>query len=193
MAVMTIELTDSELKEICKDESRREQFLEQLIDEYSQSVLWLAYTYVKDVQLAEETMQDVFMTCYRKIELFRNDSSIKTWIYRVTVNKCKDQLRKKTIKRFLSREEKTEDYYGSSKEHPEQEILSKIEDQKLADKVMALPTKFKEVIFMHYFEEMKVKEMSEILKMNENTIKTRLNRGRALLKEMYEKEGLDED
>ncbi|MFC0523779.1 sigma-70 family RNA polymerase sigma factor [Pontibacillus salicampi] len=188
---MTIDLSDSQLKKIRESEADREQFLELLIDEYSQAILWLSYTYVKDMQLAEEVMQDVFLTCYHKIDSFRNDATIKTWVYRVTVNKCKDQLRKKTIKRFLTKEEKADGYFGKDSRHPEDIIVNKMEDKALADKVMSLPTKFKEVIYMHYFEDMKVREMSEILKMNENTIKTRLNRGRAMLKKMYEEEGLD--
>ncbi|WP_181348478.1 sigma-70 family RNA polymerase sigma factor [Thalassobacillus sp. CUG 92003] len=189
---MAIQLDDYNLHVISQDEARREAFLEQMIAEYSQSILWLAFSYVKEQQLAEELMQDVFLTCYNKIEHFRNQSSIKTWTYRITINKCKDQLRKKTLKRFLMNEERNQDDFGVTTKDPEAITFAKMEDQQLADKVLALPTKFKEVIFMYDFEDMKVKEMSDILKLNQNTIKTRLNRGRNMLRNMYEEEGLDE-
>ncbi|WP_085522912.1 sigma-70 family RNA polymerase sigma factor [Tuberibacillus sp. Marseille-P3662] len=188
---MDLQLSDEDLKEICQDEQRREQFLEQLIDAYSQSVLWLAYTYVKEKPLAEEITQDVFLTSYNKLTMFKNHSSIKTWIYRITINKCKDQLRKKTIKRFLMNDEQSLDDYHVTLTHPESIAIQTFEDQQLANRVMSLPNKYKDVIYMHYFEDMKIKEIGEVLHLKENTIKSRLNRGRDLLRTLYE-EGLDE-
>ncbi|WP_164668168.1 sigma-70 family RNA polymerase sigma factor [Virgibacillus doumboii] len=188
---MAMELDNQELKAIQNDENLREQFLEQLIHEYSQSVLWLAYTYVKEKQLAEEVTQDVFMTCYNKISSFKNQSSIKTWMYRITVNKCKDELRKKSFKRFLLRNEQSQDNWGAYENHPESILVQEMEDEVLTNNVMSLPTKFREVIYMHYFEDMKIREISEIFNVKLNTIKTRLNRGRSMLRKMYEdKEGL---
>ncbi|WP_036821188.1 sigma-70 family RNA polymerase sigma factor [Pontibacillus yanchengensis] len=89
-----MELSSQQLNKIIQDERAKETFIEQLIKEYHQSITRLAFTYVKDQPLAEEVTQDVFLTCFHKIESFRNDSSIKTWLYRITINKSKDQLRK---------------------------------------------------------------------------------------------------
>lgn len=189
---MDINLSDSDLQAIQRDEGLREQFLEQLIHEYSQSVLWISYTYVKEQQLAEEVMQDVFLTCFHKIGSFQNRSSIKTWIYRVTVNKCKDQLRKKTIKRFLAKSEQGLEDYGVNELYPESIMLEKAKNKLLTDRVMSLPVKLKEVILMFYFNEMQVKEIAEIVNIKENTVKSRLSRGRLRLKKMYKEEGSNE-
>ena len=185
---MAMQFTNTELKAISEDKDMREEFLEKLIEKYSQSVIWLAYTYVHEKQLAEEITQDVFLTCYNKIHLFNNDSTLKTWIYRIAINKSKDQLRKKSLKSFLSWKPLHQDAYGSDNKNPESILIEDLSDRILANNVMALPQKFKEVIYMHYFEEMKIREISEVLHIKQNTIKTRLNRGRALLRKMYEEE-----
>ncbi|QST01812.1 hypothetical protein IMZ31_03405 [Pontibacillus sp. ALD_SL1] len=88
---------DGKVQEMLQDEEMREQFIERMIDQYNQQADPLACIYLckGDHALAEEITQDVFLTCYHKIDTFRNDSSIRTWLYRITINKCKDQLRKK--------------------------------------------------------------------------------------------------
>lgn len=181
-----MELMDGEIQEMLRDEEMREQFIERMIDHYNQQILWLAYTYVKDHALAEEITQDVFLTCYHKINTFRNDSSIRTWLYRITINKCKDQLRKKKIRSFLTFENHKQDNLAVEENHPESITFQSMEDQVLSERVLALPTKFKEVIFMHYFDDMKIQEIADVLSVKVNTVKTRLNRGRKMLKSMYE-------
>lgn len=182
----TLELTNGEVKEMIRDEAMREEFIERMIDQYNQQILWLAYSYVKDYSLAEEITQDVFLTCYHKIDTFRHDSSIRTWLYRITVNKCKDCLRKKKIRAFLTFENQKQENLVIEEAHPESIAFQTMEDQLLSERVLSLPTKFKEVIFMHYFEEMKIQEIADVLGAKVNTVKTRLKRGRAMLKSMYE-------
>jgi RNA polymerase sigma-70 factor, ECF subfamily len=185
---MGLQIMDVELYEVIENEELREIFLEQIIEEYSEPILWLSYTYVKDKQLAEEIMQDVFLTCYNKIETFQNKSSLKTWIYRIAINKCKDQLRKNKLKRLIFKEHIEETYDDTNYNHPESIVIQKHEGELLVKHVMSLPLKLKEIIYMHYFENMKIKEISEILNVNENTVKTRLSRGRYALKKMYEED-----
>ncbi|MFC4557449.1 sigma-70 family RNA polymerase sigma factor [Virgibacillus kekensis] len=186
---MAIFITSQRLEAIQQDTQLREKFLEELIDEYCHSILWLAFTYVKDQQLAEEVMQDVFLTCYNRIDAFRNQSSIKTWMYRITVNKCKDELRKKSLKNFLLKQGEDQNNLRSDQQHPGDLLVQEVEDELLAQRVMSLPLKFREVIYLFYFEEMQIKEISKTFGIKENTVKTRLNRGRRMLRKMYEKEG----
>ncbi|MFD1018359.1 sigma-70 family RNA polymerase sigma factor [Thalassobacillus hwangdonensis] len=182
---MTDHLSDTQLRAIQSDENLKESFIEQLIDDYSQGILWFTYTYVKDQQLAEEITQDVFLTCFQKIDQFKNQSSIKTWLYSITANRCKDQLRKKSLKSFLSLKREEQEKNRQDDKYPELILVEKLERENLANNVMALPAKFKEVIYMFYFEDMKINEISDILDVKQNTVKTRLNRGRNLLKKMY--------
>jgi len=184
-----MELSDIEFEEIIQDGHTKEKFIERVIDQYSQAIIWLSYTYVKDRQIAEEVTQDVFLTCFHKIDTFRQDASIKTWLYRIAVNKCKDRLRRRKLKDLLLFNPGRSEEVAIEKDHPESITFSQLKDQELSERVLSLPTKFKEVIFMHYFEDMKLNQISDVLEVKQNTVKTRLNRGRNMLKEMYEKEG----
>ncbi|MYL33671.1 sigma-70 family RNA polymerase sigma factor [Pontibacillus yanchengensis] len=184
--VIRMEISSQKLQNIIQDERVKETFIEQLIKEYHQSITKLAYTYVKDQPLAEEVTQDVFLTCFHKIELFRNDSSIKTWLYRITINKCKDQLRKRKFIDLLMFQPDRNNQEVIETHHPESIVTANYEYKALSESVLSLPTKFKEVIYMHYYEEMKIQEISQVLSIKINTVKTRLNRGRNMLKEKYE-------
>ncbi|MDZ5471749.1 sigma-70 family RNA polymerase sigma factor [Bacillus sp. 31A1R] len=170
-------------------EDQVEYSIDYLMKEYGQQILWLSYSYVKDKNLAEDITQDVFIKCYQNMESFRGDSSLKTWLYRITSNRCKDVLkswsyRSKKMTEYLF------DQHISPNRNPEQEMLAKFEDRDLSLKVLSLPIKYREVIFLHYFEEYKIEDLSALLGIKPNTVKSRLHRGRNLLKEMYDKDGV---
>ncbi|MED1865858.1 sigma-70 family RNA polymerase sigma factor [Fictibacillus nanhaiensis] len=160
--------------------------LNRLMKEYGQSVLWLAYSYVKDKNLAEEITQDVFITCYEKLETFREESSIKTWIYRITTNRCKDVMKSKSYK-YKKVTRSLFNHFVSKEDTPEDFLMRKTEEKELSLAVLALSLKYREVIFLYYFEDLKVGDISTLLSINTNTVKTRLHRGRELIKQMYER------
>ena len=166
--------------------NRDELTLNNLMREYGQNVLWLAYSYVKDKNLAEDITQDVFISCYEKLETFREESSIKTWIYRITTNRCKDVMKSRAYK-YKKITQSLFDHYFSKDDTPEDFLIKKSEKKEISLKVLALPLKYREVIFLYYFENLKLEEISSLLSQKTNTVKTRLHRGRFLLKEMYER------
>lgn len=67
--------------------------IELLINEYESDVKRYAYKIVKDWGIAEDITQEVFLTCYIRIDQFRGDSSLKTWLLKITTNKCIDELK----------------------------------------------------------------------------------------------------
>lgn len=69
-----------------------EQIISQLMDNYSDDVLHLVFSYVKNRTTAEDLTQEIFIKCYEKLGQFNNKSSIKTWLYRIAINHCKDYL-----------------------------------------------------------------------------------------------------
>jgi RNA polymerase sigma-70 factor, ECF subfamily len=157
-----------------------------LMREYGQRVLWLSYSYVKDKNLAEDITQDVFLNCYEKLGTFREESSIKTWIYRITTNRCKDVMKSRVYK-YKKITQSLFDQFVSKDDTPEVVLMRKAEEKELSLAVLALPLKYREVIFLYYFENQKVDEISKLLSINANTVKTRLFRGRELIKQMYER------
>jgi RNA polymerase sigma-70 factor (ECF subfamily) len=160
--------------------------IETLMNRYGSDLKKLAYSYVKDWGKAENIAQDVFVICYRKIKSFKGRSSVKTWLYRITVNRCKDVMKSWSFRNIRPTTAESMNTLKSHSSSPEGELVRRNENQQLADRVMELPIKYKEVIILHYYSELKTEEIAEALKLNANTVRTRLTRARALLRKMYE-------
>lgn len=172
------------LQEEIRDELTNDERLRWLMDEYGQDVTRLAYTYTKQKPLAEDIAQEVFIKCYENLDKFRNESTYKTWLYRITVNLCKDRLRSWSFKNIVLTEffVKTK----STDKSPEIEMVGKEEGRILSEKILSLPVKYREVIMLYYYEEMTYHQISECLNVSLQTIKSRLHRARLLLKKLLE-------
>lgn len=165
--------------------------IEILLNTYGKDIKKLAFMYVKDWGKAEDITQEVFITCYKKIHLFRRDSSYKTWLYKIAVNKCKDELKRKDFWQFRLAD-KLKHHLPKSEQTIEEQVMTKSEDQELAENVLSLPVKYREVIILFYYEELKIKEIHELTGLNIETIKTRLSRAKKMLRKMYEGRGNDD-
>ncbi|WP_078433679.1 sigma-70 family RNA polymerase sigma factor [Metabacillus halosaccharovorans] len=164
-----------------------EQIIDQLMANYSDDVLHLVFSYVKNRTTAEDLTQEIFIKCYEKLGQFNNKSSIKTWLYRIAINHCKDYLRSWHYRK-INFSEKILDYIPSKSKHVEEEIISKNVANSLMSAVMGLPVKYREVVFLHYYEELSLANISKITGVNSNTLKTRLKHARELLKNNMKKE-----
>jgi RNA polymerase sigma-70 factor, ECF subfamily len=160
----------------------REEIIDQLMQEYSDDILHLVYTYVKNRTTAEDLTQEIFLKCYEKLNQFNQQSSIKTWVYRIASNHCKDYLRSWHYRK-ITLSDKILDYIPSKSKQVEEEIIANSEENFLTNAVMNLPLKYREVVFLHYYEELSLAEISKITTVNINTIKTRLKRAKELLKD----------
>ena len=160
----------------------REQIIDQLMREYSDDILHLVYTYVKNRTIAEDLAQEIFIKCYEKLNQFNQQSTIKTWLYRIASNHCKDYLRSWHYRK-ITLSNKVFDHIPSKSKQMEEEVIKQSEENRLTNAVMNLPLKYREVVFLHYYEEMSLKEISKITSVNINTLKTRLKRAKELLKD----------
>lgn len=167
------------LKFSCTEE--KAAWLEDIMDEYGQDLLQLVYSYVKNHAVAEELTQDIFVKCYQKIDTYKQQSSLKTWIWRIAMNHCKDYLRS-WYNRKMILSEKLSTQAFTPKEVVEMVIIQKTEEERLSEAVLALPIKYRELIYLHYFEELTILEIEQLLVVNANTIKTRLRKAKQLLK-----------
>ncbi|WP_246055399.1 sigma-70 family RNA polymerase sigma factor [Pseudalkalibacillus caeni] len=162
----------------------REETLVQLMDSYGDLVKKLAYTYVKDIDLAEDIAQDVFIKCYDHLHLFKEKSSYKTWIYRITVNRSKDVLKSNAYKRILPFKKVAS---HSKEKTTELTVIDNSNRNVVTNSLMTLPSKYREILFLFYYEELKLREISEVTSLKEATVKTRLSRGKQLLKKELER------
>lgn len=163
----------------------QENVMMQIMDRYGREIVWLAYSYVKDSATAEDLAQDVFIKCYEKLPEFRAESSLKTWLFRVTINRCKDYLKSASFRRIIPSVIE-EHLFKRNVSSPEKMAIERDESSILTERVLSLPPKYREVIILHYFEELKTKEVAQLLREKEGTIKTRLRKARNLLRAEYE-------
>ncbi|MFD2442855.1 sigma-70 family RNA polymerase sigma factor [Bacillus sp. CGMCC 1.16607] len=176
------------IKDFKLSETAKEDLLEDIMDEYGERLTKLAYTYLQDWGKAQEVVQDVFVICYKHLEEYNTINSYKSWIYRVTINRCKDKLRSSFFQRFIFNSKELKDL-NSSELTPEDKVLKSDEEEFLSECVQLLPVKYREAIILFYYEELSIDEMSSLLDLNPNTIKTRLRRSRDLLKKILESGG----
>ncbi|MFS0864690.1 sigma-70 family RNA polymerase sigma factor [Fredinandcohnia sp. 179-A 10B2 NHS] len=158
--------------------------IERLLDDYGTEIKRLAYLYVKDHSLAEDIVQEVFISCYRNLEGFRYESSYKTWLVKITINKCKDALKRWSFRNLIYKEKIDDSQYEI--DTPEDKMISKLEDIYISKQVLQLPLKFREVIILYYYQELSIEEISQVMNIKVNTVKTRLYRARVKLKESME-------
>jgi RNA polymerase sigma-70 factor, ECF subfamily len=177
------------LQEINEDyqNGTEDEQLNELMDQYGQQIVRLIYTYVQDKYVAEDLAQEVFIKCYHNLSHFENRSSYSTWLYRIAVNQSKDYLKSSWVKKVKQR--LSPKHVKEKVSSPEQSFLQNIEDQQLLTTVLSLPVKYREVIALHYFNDLSVKEMALCMNVNESTIYTRLRRAKDELKRKLDFKG----
>lgn len=168
--------------------------MKRIMDSHGEHLIRLAYFYVKDWAAAEDIMQEVFISYYRKADQFEERSALKTYLSKITVNKCHDYLRSWRNKRLLF----SNSLGGliSSAKSPEETYVLQTDQSNLTNKILELPIKYREVILLFYYQEFTSKEISEMLACSENTVKTRLRRAKDLLRQkvdLREWEGMQDE
>lgn len=158
-----------------------------LIEDYGQDVYKIAYLYVKDQQLAEDVFQEVFYKVMKNYHKFQHLSSEKTWLIRITINTCKDLLRTSWLRRvttFGTLEDQSHKQYEAPFD-----ITKEESNNELYNLITKLPSKYKEVILLFYYEDFSYDEVATILNIPKGTVQSRLARGREKLKKMMEERG----
>lgn len=161
------------------------QIIDNLMNEHSDDILHFVYTYVRNHTIAEDLTQEIFIKCYEKLDQFKYQSTIKTWVYRIASNHCKDYLRSWHYRKVMLNE-RVLDYIPAKFKQVEDVVINRSEDERLATAVMSLPIKYREVVFLHYYNELSLSEIHSITGININTLKTRLKRSKELLKNKME-------
>ena len=129
---------------------------------------------------AEDITQEVFLKIIRHDMRYQSMEHERAWIVRVTINLCRDLLKSKWHKTSVSMEEVSEAQRGSC------ENFTEIQDDMMWA-VLQLPEKYRNCLYLFYYEDYSIKEIAQSLEMPENTVKTNLKRGRQALKEFLEK------
>lgn len=167
------------------EEGKKVQILERIMIEYGSDLVRLAFSYVKDTETAKDMVQNTFIKCYENLDRFRFESSIKTWLYRITINQCKDYLRSWHYRKVQARSF-LEKAVGTLLPSAEEKVMNKTEAEEMKRMIFSLSKQYREVIFLYYYKSFSIKEISEITGLNTNTVKTRLRRAKQKLKILIE-------
>ncbi|CAH1058906.1 RNA polymerase sigma factor [Paenibacillus pseudetheri] len=162
---------------------KTEKILTNCIIEHKENVYRLAYSYVKNREDALDIVQDSIYKAMDNLELLKNPDAVKSWFYRIVVNTSLDFLRRN--KKVQTMEPEMIDVYcpGAEDVYSDIDLKRTLED---------LPTKYRSVIVLRYFEDMKISEVAEVLNENTNTIKTRLYQALQLLRVKLKDEASEE-
>jgi RNA polymerase sigma-70 factor (ECF subfamily) len=157
-----------------------------LVQRHKDKVRNITYLTLGNASAVDDIAQDVFLTVYKNLSRFRFESQFSTWLYRITVNKCKDYLRKKRIRNIFTnmKEEDQEPAYHSSHENNDTAQIVRNAIEKLPDK-LRIPLMLKDLDGMSY------QEIAEAVSCEIGTVKSRIFRAREGLRNIlkpYEKE-----
>ena len=156
-----------------------EMDLERLIGQYGDGLLRVCLLYLKDYALAEDAVQETYLRAYRSYQKFEGRSSEKTWLTAIAINVCRSMLRSPWQRRNAG-EEALEQLRTEDPEMP---------DPTVARAVMRLPKDQRIAVILFYVQEMKIREIAQVMEIPQATVSSRLNRARkklrAELKEWY--------
>lgn len=151
---------------------RSEQEINAAIDRYADTVRRLCMIQLKNYADTEDIFQNVFLKYALSSRSFESPEHEKAWFIRVTINACKDLIKSFFRSRTVSLDQLMEQPGQLLEDH--REVL---------EAVISLPRKYREVIYLHYYEGYTAPQISEILGKNANTVYTLLARSKNLLKE----------
>jgi RNA polymerase sigma-70 factor (ECF subfamily) len=169
--------------------------IREIYDTYNQMVYNVALSYVQNSENAQEITQDVFVKVYEKLDSFNEKSTIKTWIYRITVNQSLDFIKMSgRKKRFgfmtgLVDRQNREHSVFTHFDHPGVQLEQKEAVQKIYEGINQLPAKQKTVLLLRIQEELSHKEIADILETTAKAVESLVSRARKNLEKIMLDEG----
>ena len=153
-----------------------------LVLRHKDKVRNLVFLTVGDREMVDDISQDVFITVFNKLKYFRFESQFTTWLYRITVNKCKDQLRKIKIRSIFVPMNDSEEALGGVTHEAAYVDTTEIVQQAIA----RLPEKLRVPLLMREIDGQSYKEIADSLGCEVGTIKSRIFRARESLKDLLQ-------
>jgi RNA polymerase sigma-70 factor (ECF subfamily) len=193
-ATTTTTTDDREL--LARLQSGDERALADLADAYSSKIYQLAFRYLRNKEDAEEITQDVLFKVYRKVDTFRGDAALSSWIYRITFNAAMSRLRTARYQRAQDEERRAAaasdgDAMGAPARTADVADWSDMADERVLRTqlrrrvfraILALPAIYRAPVMLRDIQGMSTEEASAMLKVKDQTLKSRLHRGRLILR-----------
>src|SRR5690349_19600942 len=172
-----------------------EQALVDLADEFGTKIYQLAFRYLRNKEDAEEVTQDVLFKVYRKVDAFRGDAALSSWIYRITFNAAMSRLRTAKYQRSQDDDRNMaaadSDLHGDTSRAKDVADWSDLADEQVLRSqlrtrvmraILALPAIYRAPVMLRDIQGMSTEEASAVLHVKDQTLKSRLHRGRLILR-----------
>lgn len=183
--------TDAQL--LARLQARDETAIRDVAEAYGSKIYQLAFRYLRNKEDAEEVTQDVLLKVYRKIDAFRGDAALSSWIYRITFNTAMSRLRTAKYQRSLTEDAPDATFEGDDATKPRREIAdwSNMADEqvfrsqlrrRVFSAILALPAIYRAPVMLRDIQGMSTEEASAMLHVKDQTLKSRLHRGRLILR-----------
>ncbi|MDO4355276.1 MAG: RNA polymerase sigma factor [Clostridia bacterium] len=152
--------------------------MERWVNEYGDNLLRVCALNLGDASQAEDALQETLLKAFRAYGSFQHQSSEKTWLTRIAINVCRDMQRSRWF-RFVDRRVDID-------EMPEPAMADELPDDSVSLEIMKLPHKYREIIILHFYQQMRVEEIAETLEVPRSTVSSRLKRAKDKLREQLE-------
>jgi len=154
--------------------------LEKIVEKYSADVAGLANRLLGWPGDVDDVVQDVFLAVFLNIKKFRRKSSLKTWLFKITINKCRSLKYKKMLR--LSFYGKIARKAAAKSAAADDRPIHSETSERIRQAVADLSVKYREPVVLKYLQQLSTKEITAILSITENVLNVRLTRARKILK-----------
>jgi RNA polymerase sigma-70 factor (ECF subfamily) len=190
---MARQLTKEELL-LARLQAGEEGALAEVAEAYGSKIYQLAFRYLRNKEDAEEVMQDVLYKVHRKVASFRGDAALSSWIYRITFNTAMSRLRTARYQRAQNEDSQLlsglNDETGNStpleiadwSDMADERVLRSQLRRRVLRAVLALPAIYRAPVVLRDLHGMSTEEASAMLRVKDQTLKSRLHRGRVILR-----------
>ena len=163
---------------------------ERLMEPLEQLVWRVCWHYTGNREAAEDCGQEAMIRIWRNLANYRGECALESWVYRIAANCCMDWLRKKKRDQSVSMEPMVEQGFDPADDSPgtEEQVVAKDERQRLREAIALLPDDQREALILTQLEKVSYEEAAQALGVSEGTVKSRVNRAKARLKEILSAE-----
>lgn len=177
---------EEELQWIQEVLSGNKQSYAHIINKYKNLLYATVLRMTKNPQIAQDLVQESFIKVYHQLGKFDNKGSFSSWIYRVTINHCMDEFRKKSYQ--MKQTEITEERVADSI-HPEVILLKKEKSRQLERLIATLPEDERLIILLRYVNELSYEEISDLVEVPLSGVRNKLHRAKKKMRETVNREG----
>lgn len=160
-----------------------------LVQRYQRPIYNLAYRMSGEKEAAKDIAQESFVAAYSSLKTFKGKARFSTWLYQITLNKCRDYLKSKRSNDLCVIDPDLP--LVSEGADPEYRLKAKEQDKAIQQALRMMPPKYRELLILKHIEELDYKEMAELLGLSLTNLKVRTYRAREMFKEILKREGIN--